>query len=116
MLTKKDLDAVLSNYPLIKKQIVATAEERQNMVKKRNEAALKKKQEEDRKKKEEEDRKRQEEEDKKAKEETEKDNQNNEEENKVNLHGQKLQCLMPERKKRRLTYSNLHAPEKVTDL
>ena len=66
VLTKKDLDEVLSHYPQIRKEILETAEERQNMVKQRAAAAAaakKKQEEEDRKK--EEDRKREEEENKK---------------------------------------------------
>lgn len=53
VLKKKDLDVVLSYYPQIRKQIIETAEERQNMVKQRALAAqAKKKEEEDRKKEE----------------------------------------------------------------
>ena len=71
VLTKQDLDEVLSHYPQIRKKILETAEERQRMVKQRAAAfaAKKKQEEEDKKKKEEEDRLAQEEEDRKRKEE-----------------------------------------------
>lgn len=39
VLSKRDLDEVLSHYPQVKKQIIETAEERQNMVKQRAAAA-----------------------------------------------------------------------------
>ncbi|XP_058949071.2 uncharacterized protein [Pocillopora verrucosa] len=52
MLTKKDLDEVLSHYPQIRKKILETAEERQRMVAERAKAFAKKK-EEDKKREEE---------------------------------------------------------------
>ncbi|KAK3754984.1 hypothetical protein QZH41_004423 [Actinostola sp. cb2023] len=65
VLTKADLDEVLTHYPLIKTKILETAEERQRMVAERAAGfAAKKKEEEDRKRQEEEDRKRWEEENK----------------------------------------------------
>ena len=58
VLTKHDLDEVLSHYPAIRTKILETAEERQRMVRERAAAAAakKKQEEEDRKKKQEEDR------------------------------------------------------------
>lgn len=65
VLTKADLDEVLTHYPLIKTKIRETAEERQRMVAERAAGfAAKRKEEEEQKKKEEEDRKRREEENK----------------------------------------------------
>lgn len=52
VLTKKDLDEVLSHYPQIRKKILETAEERQRMVAERAKAFAKKK-EEDKKREEE---------------------------------------------------------------
>ena len=52
MLTKKDLDEVLTHYPQIRKKILETAEERQRMVAERAKAFAKKK-EEDKKREEE---------------------------------------------------------------
>ena len=52
MLTKKDLDEVLTHYPQIRKRILETAEERQRMVAERAKAFAKKK-EEDKKREEE---------------------------------------------------------------
>ena len=52
VLTKKDLDEVLTHYPQIRKKILETAEERQRMVAERAKAFAKKK-EEDKKREEE---------------------------------------------------------------
>lgn len=52
VLTKKNLDEVLSHYPQIRKKILETAEERQRMVAERAKAFAKKK-EEDKKREEE---------------------------------------------------------------
>ena len=45
VLTKKDLDEVLTHYPQIRKKILETAEERQRMVAERAKAFAKKKEE-----------------------------------------------------------------------
>jgi len=45
VLTKKDLDEVLTHYPQIRKKILETAEERQRMVAERAKALAKKKEE-----------------------------------------------------------------------
>lgn len=52
VLTKQDLDEVLTHYPQIRKKILETAEERQRMVAERAKAFAKKK-EEDKKREEE---------------------------------------------------------------